>query len=111
MNSSSSPRCISKGASKPANLAEVFFRVAAMISNGGVDLIAGGRDKGHQCTEAVPLQGNLSSRLWQLNSGADRFYDIFHARIAIIRRVKSQAVLPVSFRPYVEIDARLLPPE
>jgi hypothetical protein len=78
-----------QGGVQPANLAEVFFRVAAMIGNGGVDLIAGGRDKGHQCTEAVPLQGNLSGRLWQLNSGADRFHDIFRARIAIIRRVKS----------------------
>src|ERR1700719_1831750 len=82
-----------------------------MISNGGVDLIAGGRDKGHQCTEAVPLQGDLSGRLWQLNSGADRLHDIFRASIAIIRRVKSQAVLPVSFRPHAEIDSGLLPPE
>src|ERR1700722_16006176 len=82
-----------------------------MISDRGVDLIAGGRDKGHQCTEAVSLQGNLSRRLRQLDGGADRFLDIFRARIAIIRRVKSQAALPVSFRPYVEIDAWLLPPE
>ena len=111
MNSSSSPRCISKGASQPANFAEVFFRVAAMISNGGVDLMASGRDKGHQCAEAVALQGNLSGRLRQLNSGADRFHDISRACVAIIRRVKSQTVLPVGFGPYVEIDVRLLPPE
>src|SRR6202041_3321388 len=48
-----------QGGVQPANLAEVFFRVAAVIANGGVDLRAGGRDKGHQCTEAVSLQGNL----------------------------------------------------
>src|ERR1700722_19140757 len=61
-----------QGGVQPANLAEVFFRVAPMISNSGVDLIARGCDEGHQCTEAVPLQGNLSSRLWQLNSTAVR---------------------------------------
>jgi hypothetical protein len=80
-----------------------------MIGNGGIDLIAGGRDEGHQSTEAVPLQRDLSSRFWQLNRGA--LHDVFGARIAIIRRVQSQTVLPVSFRPYVKIDARLLPPE
>src|SRR5580693_561218 len=60
-----------QGGVQPANLAEVFLRVAPVISDSGVDLVAGGCDKGHQCTEAVPLQGNLSSRLWQLNSSAD----------------------------------------
>jgi hypothetical protein len=42
-----------------------------VISNGGVDFVSGGRDKGHQSTQAVPLQGNLSGRLRQLNSGAE----------------------------------------
>src|SRR5580704_4057999 len=96
---------------QPANFAQVFFRVSAMISNGGVDFVPGGRDKYHQCTEAVPLQGDLSSGLWQLNSGAYRFHDIFRAGIAIICRVQPQTVLPVSFRGYVEVDARLLTPK
>ncbi len=70
-----------------ANLAEVFFRVAAVIGNGGVDFVSGGRNEGHQSTQAVPLQGNLSGRLRQLNSGADRFHDVARTRIAIIGRV------------------------
>src|SRR5271170_2676850 len=94
-----------------ANLTEIFFRVAAVISDSRVDLIASGRDKGHQCAEAVPLQGNPSGRFWQLNSSADRFQNIFHARIAVIGRVKSQTVLPVDFRSYAQINARLLTPE
>src|ERR1700732_2513777 len=82
-----------------------------MIANGGVDLMASGRDKGHQCPEAVALQGNLSSRLRQLNSRANRLRNITRACVAIICPVEPQTVLPVSLRPYVEIDVRLLPPE
>src|SRR5580704_949212 len=100
-----------QGSIQPAKLAEVFFRVGSMISDSGVDLVAGSCDKDHQCAEAVPLQGNLSGRLWQLNSGADRFHDIFRARIAIVHHTQPQTMLPVRFRSYVEIDARLLPPE
>src|SRR4029077_14623948 len=111
MNSSSSPRCISKGGAQAADFAEVFFCVAAMVSNGGVDLMASGRDKGHQCAEAVALQGNPPGRLGQLKSGADCLRDIARASVAIIRRVNPQTVLPVGFRPYVEIDVKFLPPE
>ena len=80
-----------------ANLAEVFFRVATMISDGGVDFVAAGSDKYHQRAKAISNQGNLSSRFLQLNSGADRFHDISCARIAIKRHVQSQAVLPIGF--------------
>src|SRR5580700_8606632 len=82
-----------------------------MIANGGVDLMTGGCDKSHQCTEAVSLQADLSGRLRQLSRSADRFPDIFRAGVAIMCCVKSQAVLPVIVRSYAEIDAGLLPPE
>src|SRR5277367_5298837 len=82
-----------------------------MVSNGGIDFVASGRDKSHQCPEAVALQGNPPGRLGQLDSGADCLRDIARASIAIIRSVKPQTVLPVSFRPYVKINVRLLPPE
>src|SRR5580704_11112012 len=42
-----------QGSAQPANFAEIFFGVATVISNGSIDLIAGGYDEGHQCTEAV----------------------------------------------------------
>src|SRR5436190_2241883 len=94
-----------------ANLREVFFRFPAMISNGSVDFVAGGREKYHQAAKTISEQGDLSSRLSQLNSGADRFYDIPRTRIAIKRRIKSETVLPGGIRSHVEIDSRLLPPE
>ena len=37
MNSSSSPRCISRGRTKIVDLAQIFFGVSAMISDGGID--------------------------------------------------------------------------
>src|ERR1700733_1934742 len=85
-----------QGGAEAPDFAEVFFRVASMIANGGVDLMASGRDKGHQCTEAVALQGNLSSRLRQFKSGANRLRNITRACVAIICTVEPQTVLPVS---------------
>ena len=100
-----------QGSVQPTDLAQIFFRVAAMVSNDSVDLMTGGCDKSHQRTEAVSLQADFSGRLRQLSGGADRFPDIFRAGVAIICCVKSEAVLPVIFRSYAEIDAGLLPPE
>src|SRR5277367_3761581 len=82
-----------------------------MVSNGCIDLMASRRDKGHQGAEAVALQGNPPGRPGQLDGGADCLRDIACAGVAIIRPVKPQTVLPVGFRPYVEINVRLLPPE
>src|ERR1700693_6255796 len=40
-----------QGSAQPANLAEIFFGVATMVSNRCIDLIAGGYDKSHQRAE------------------------------------------------------------
>src|SRR5580693_3772759 len=85
-----------------ANFAEIFFGIATMISDGSIDLVAGGYDKGHQCAKAVALHGNLAGRIRQRSSRADRLPDIFSASIAIISSVKPQTVLPVGFRGHVE---------
>ena len=63
----------------------------------------------HRGSTPAGQPSQLSPATWY--GGADCLHDIPRARIAIIRRVKPQTVLPVSFRPYVEIDVRLLPPE
>src|SRR5271170_7831571 len=68
---------------KPVDLGQIFFRITAMISNHSVDFVAGGRDKYHQPAKTISEQGDLSCRPCQLNSGADRVHDIFHARLAI----------------------------
>jgi hypothetical protein len=36
-----------------ANLAEVFFRLAAMLSNGCVDFVASSGDENHQPAKAI----------------------------------------------------------
>jgi hypothetical protein len=96
---------------QPANLAEIFFSVAAMVSDRSIDLIAGGYDKSHQRAEAVALHGNLAGRLRKLSSRANCFLDIFRAGIAVISSVKPQTVLPVCVGSDIKIDARFLPPE
>src|ERR1700731_3321545 len=65
-----------------------------MVSNSGIDLMASGRDKGHQCAEAVALQSNPPGRLGQLDGGADCLRDIARASVAIIPPVKPQTLLP-----------------
>jgi hypothetical protein len=100
-----------QGSAQPANLAEIFFGVAAMVSNRCIDLIAGGYDKSHQCAEAVALHANLAGRLRQRRGCAYRFPDILSTGIAIIGPVKPQTVLPVCVRSDTKIDARFLPPE
>ena len=65
------------------NFGEVFLRIAAMISNGGVDFVAGGRKKYHQGTKTKSKQSNSSTRFFQLNGSADCFHDIPRTRISI----------------------------
>src|SRR5271154_354780 len=93
------------------NFGEVFLRIGAMISNGGVDFVAGGRYKDHQGTKTKSKQSNFSTRFFKLNGSTNRFHDVPHTRVAIKRRIKSETVLPAFFRRYVEINSRLLPPE
>src|SRR5580700_1510132 len=65
------------------NFGEVFLRIAAMISNGGVNFVAGGRKKYHQGTKTKSKQSNSSTRFLKFNGSADRFHDVPHTRIAI----------------------------
>jgi len=45
---------------QPAHRAEVFFRGAAVVSNGGINIGAGGRDEYHERAEAISEEADLT---------------------------------------------------
>ena len=110
MNSSSSPRCTA-GRTKIVDFAQVFFRVGAVIGDGGMDTVAHGRQKRHRAAETIALDGDLAFAVRKLGRSVQRVLDVADAGVTIIGLIKAKAVLPVRLRVDAKVNARLLSPE
>ena len=111
MNSSSSARCISKRRIKPFDLSQILLSVAAVINDRGVHAIANGGQEGHQTTEAIAHDGNLTVAIRELRHGVGGILNVLGARVSVISLIEAKAVLPVGLGGNAEVDPRLLPPE
>src|SRR5579862_2843626 len=100
-----------QGRAKIVDLAQVLFSVSAVISDGGIDVAAYGRQERHQGAEAVALDGNLARTLRQFGQSVQGFVNISDASVTIKGLIKAKAMLPVSLRRDAEVNARLLTPE
>src|SRR5580704_6266733 len=100
-----------EGRTKIVDLAQVLFGVSAVISDGGIDVAAHGRQERHQGAEAVALDGNLARALRDFGHSIQGVADISDASVTIIGLIKAKAVLPVSLRGDAKVNARLLTPE
>src|SRR4029077_52360 len=112
MNSSSSARCIRRGGSKAIDLSQIFFSLAAVISDRGVDaVVAHGCQEDHQRAEAIAEDGNPAVALREVAYCVDGVLDVLGTRVSVISSVQTKAVLPVDLGGDAEVDARLLTPE
>src|ERR1700722_4104287 len=100
-----------QGRMKILDLPQVFLGVSAMIGNGGIEPAANGRKERHQGSEAVPLDANLAGTFRQFRHGFQIILNLSEGGAQIIRVIKTKAVLPVSLRRDVKINAWLLTPE
>src|SRR4029077_7169622 len=112
MNSSSSARCIRRGGSKAIDLSQIFFSLAAVISDGSVDaVVAHGGQEDHQRAEAIAEDGNPAVALREVAYCVHGVLDVLRARVSVISSVQTKAVLPVGLGGNIKVDAGLLPPE
>ena len=69
---------------KIVDLTQVFFGVSAVISDGGVDVAAHGRQERHQGAEAIALDGELSRTVRQPGHNVQGVPDISDTGVAIV---------------------------
>src|SRR4029077_20617918 len=94
------------------DLSQIFFSIAAVISDCGVDAVAAhGCQEDHQPAEAIAEDGNPAVALREVAYCVEGVLDVLGARVSVIRSVQTKAVLPVGLGGNIEVDARLLPPE
>src|SRR5579862_6565740 len=100
------------GRTKPIDLSQIFFSIAAVIPDRGVDtVVAHGCHEDHQRAEAIAEQGNLAIALRKATCCVDGVLDVLDAGISVISLIEAKAVLPVGFGGDVQVDTWLLPPE
>src|SRR5271168_1953707 len=96
---------------KPIDLSQIFVGIGAVIPDRGVDaVVTHGCHEDHQRAEAIAEQGNLAVAFRQVAYRVYGVLDVLYAGISVVSRIEAKAVVPVSFRGDVQVDARLLPP-
>ena len=97
---------------KPIGLSQIFLSIGAVIPDRPVDaIVAHGCHEDHQRAEAIAEQGNFTVAFREPAYSVDGVLYVPYARISVISRIESKAVLPVGLGGNVKVDARLLPPE
>jgi hypothetical protein len=101
-----------KWRAKPIDLSQVFFGIAAVISDRGVHArIAYSCKEDHQRAETVAKECDLAVAFLEVAYCVDGVLHVRRARISVISSLQTKAVRPVGIGGNTEIDARLLPPE
>src|SRR5580704_11383509 len=97
---------------KAVDLSQISLSIAAVVSDRGVDAAAAhGCEEDHQRAEAIAEDGNRAGAIGQFSRSVKGILDIPDAHVAVIGLIQAEAVLPVSIRGDVEVNARLLAPE
>ena len=74
-----------QGRVQAVDLVEIFFGIAAVISDGGVDGVARGRQEGHQRAEAITQNSDFAVAFGQIGHNVGGVLNVLDAGVSVDR--------------------------